>query len=289
MKKTTQFRNLLKEEGALITPGVFDCISAKLAEKAGFQAILIGGAGLSASLLGYPDVGLMTMTENLAQARNIIRSVDIPAFVDCDTGYGSALNLSRTVREFEEAGAAGLFFEDQAFPKKCGHFEGKQLISQEEMVKKIEAALDARKDPDLIIMARTDAIAVLGIDEAVKRAKAYEKAGADMVFMDAPHNIEHLKIVANATNLPAITNVVEGGKTPLLSVQELEQLGFKIIGYSGSAQKAAIMAMEAVFQTLHDKRSLDDVIDKIVSLKGRSDLLNLQSYYEMEQKYSVAS
>lgn len=154
MRKTTQLRKLLAQEGIIVCPGVYDCLSAKLAEKAGFQMVLITGAGVAASILGYPDVGITTMTEVLTQTRNIVRSVNIPVFADCDTGYGNPLNVYRTIQEFEDAGVGGLFLEDQTAPKRCGHFEGKQVISQEEMIKKIEAALDARRDPDLVIMAQ---------------------------------------------------------------------------------------------------------------------------------------
>ena len=287
MKKTTQLRNLLSQEGIIIVPGVYDCLSAKLAEQAGFQMVGLTGAGLVASLLGLPDVGLATMSEILCQTRNIVKSVNIPVMADCDTGYGNVLNVIRTVQEFEEAGVGGLFIEDQTFPKKCGHFEGKQLISQEEMIKKIEAALDARRDPDLVVMARTDARAVLGMDEAVKRAKAYAEAGVDMIFIEAPQSVEDLQAAARAVNLPSMANLVEGGKTPLVPVAELEKMGFKAASFSGSAQRMAIKAMQDCFATLKSKRNLDDVSDKITNLKGRSDLLDLSSYYELERKYSL--
>lgn len=287
MKKTTQLRNLLSQEGIIIVPGVYDCLSAKLAEQAGFQMVGLTGAGMVASLLGLPDVGLATMSEILCQTRNIVKSVNIPVMADCDTGYGNVLNVIRTVQEFEEAGVGGLFIEDQVFPKKCGHFEGKQLISQEEMIKKIEAALDARRDPDLVVMARTDARAVLGMDEAVKRAKAYAEAGVDMIFIEAPQSVEDLQAAARAVNLPSMANLVEGGKTPLVPVAELEKMGFKAASFSGSAQRMAIKAMQDCFATLKSKRNLDDVSDKITNLKGRSDLLDLSSYYELERKYSL--
>jgi carboxyvinyl-carboxyphosphonate phosphorylmutase len=250
MKKTTRLRKLLETKGIMVVPGVYDCLSAKLAERAGFESITVSGAGVCASALGYPDFGFITMTEMLYQDRNIARSVDIPVFVDCDTGYGNALNVYRTVQEFEAAGVAGLFFEDQVFPKRCGHFEGKQVISEEEMVKKIQAALDARKDPDLVIMARTDAIATHGLEEAIKRARAYVKAGAEVIFIEAPHTREDLQRVAKSVDVPTMVNLVEGGKTPLIPVQELEKMGFKLACFSGSAQKIAISAMQELFTTL---------------------------------------
>jgi carboxyvinyl-carboxyphosphonate phosphorylmutase len=287
MKKTTQLRKLLDKKGALIVPGVYDCISAKLAEKAGFELITVTGAGVCASTLGYPDLGLITMTEMLCQDKNIARSVDIPVFVDCDTGYGNALNVRRTVEEFEAAGVAGLFFEDQVFPKRCGHFEGKQVIPEQEMVKKIEAALDARKDPDLVIMARTDAIATHGLEEAVKRARAYVKAGAEVIYIEAPPTREHLKKVAKAVDVHSMVNLVEGGKTPLIPVEELEEMGFKLVCFSGSAQKIAISAMQELFTTLRSTGRLDSILDKVAGLNVRSELLGLPRFYEMEKKYAV--
>jgi len=287
LKKTTMLRKLIEKDGVIVAPGVYDCLSAKLAERAGFPLAAITGAGIAASVLGYPDMGLITMTEVLGQVRNIIKSVNVPVFADCDTGYGNPLNVYRTVQEFEDAGAAGLFIEDQVFPKRCGHFEGKELISTEEMVKKIEAALDARRDPDLVIMARTDARAVYGLDHAVERAQTYAKAGADIIFIEAPQTREELQRVASSVNVPTMANMVEGGKTPLFSVRELEEMGFKLVVFSGSAQKIAILAMQELFDALKTTGKLDSVLDRIVSLGDRSRLLGLARFYEMEKKYGV--
>lgn len=287
MRKTTQFRKLLGEKSILVMPGVYDCISVKLVEQAGFKAAGITGAGLAASVLGYPDVGLTTMTEVLTQTRNIVRAVDIPIFADCDTGYGNPLNVYRTIQEFEDAGVGGLFIEDQIWPKRCGHFEKKQLISKEDMVQKVKAAVDARRDSDLVIMARTDARAVHGLDEAITRAKAYVEAGADMIFIEAPQNVEELRRVAKSVNVPTMANMVEGGKTPILSVKELEEMGFKVASFSGSAQKMAIRAIKELLNVLKTTGRLDGVIDKIASLSERSELLGLPKYYDMELKYGA--
>ena len=265
MKKTTQLRKLIEQEGIIVSPGIYDCLSAKLAESAGFKMVGITGAGLAASLLGYPDVGITSMAEVLNQTRNIVKSVDIPVFADCDTGYGNPLNVYRTIQEFEDAGVAGLFMEDQTYPKRCGHFEGKQLISTEEMVKKIDAALDARRDPDLVIMARTDARAVYGLDAAIERANAYVEAGVDMIFIEAPRTVEELQRVAKAVEVPSMANMVEGGKTPIVSVQDLEKMGFKFASFSGSAQKIALSAMQELFNCLKTTGRLDDVLEKIAS------------------------
>jgi methylisocitrate lyase len=288
MKQTAVLRRLLQEDRIVVAPGVYDCLSAKLAEKAGFEMVLVTGAGVAASGLGYPDVGLVTMTEVLTQVRNIVRSVSIPVFVDCDTGYGNALNVHRTVQEFESAGVAGLFIEDQAFPKRCGHFERKQLVSADEMVQKLAAATDARRDADLVIMARTDARADLGLNHALERAAAYVEAGADMIFVEAPQTVEELARVAEAVAVPAMANMVEGGKTPLVSVQSLQEMGFRMATFSGSAQKIAMKAMQELFHALRESGSLDAVLPRIASLSERSELLELSKFYEMERRYQSA-
>ena len=288
MKKTTQLRRLINRKGIIVMPGVYDCLSAKVAEKSGFELVGITGAGIAASVLGYPDVGIISMAEVLNQTRNIVKAVQIPVFADCDTGYGNPLNVYRTIQEFEDAGVAGLFIEDQVFPKRCGHFEKKQIISKEEMVKKIEAALDARKDPDLVIMARTDARAVSGLDEAISRAKAYVQAGVDMIFIEAPQSVEELEKIPRSVDIPLMCNLVEGGKTPLVSVGELERMGFKFASFSGSAQKMALRAMQELFTTLKKTGRLDDVLEKIAPLSERSELLGLPKYYEMEKKYGIS-
>jgi carboxyvinyl-carboxyphosphonate phosphorylmutase len=288
MEKTTELRKLLGREGIVVLPGAYDCLSAKLIEAAGFNAVLVTGAGVAASILGYPDVGLATMTEVLNQTRNIVKSVNIPVFADCDTGYGNPINVHRTVREFEDAGVAGLFIEDQRWPKRCGHFEGKQLIPTEEMIEKVRAALDARRDRDLVIMARTDARAVYGLDEAIVRAKAYAQVGADMIFIEAPQSIEELKRVAKSVSVPTWANMVEGGKTPLVSVKELEEMGFKVASFSGSAQKIAITAMQEFLTTLNKEGCIDSVLDKIASLDVRSKLLGLREIYEMDRRYGIS-
>jgi len=287
MKKTTQLRKLIEKDGIIVSPGIYDCLSARLAQNAGFKMVGITGAGLAASLLGYPDVGITSMSEVLNQTRNIVNSVEIPVFADCDTGFGNPLNVYRTIQEFEAAGVAGLFIEDQTYPKRCGHFENKQLISTEEMSMKIEAALDARRDPDLVIMARTDARAVFGLEAAIERAQAYVTAGADMIFIEAPQTVEELKQVAKAVDVPSMANMVEGGKTPIVSVQELEKMGFKFASFSGSAQKIALNAMGELFECLMKTGGLAEVLDKIASLSKRSELLGLHRFYEMEKKYSV--
>src|SRR4051812_26414241 len=230
MHAAQRFRELLARSGPIVAPGVYDCISAKVVERAGFDAAFVSGAAVTASVLGYPDVGLQTMPEILGQVRNMARAVDIPLIVDIDTGYGNALNVMRTVREFESAGAAALFFEDQTFPKRCGHFEGKKLISVEEMVVKVKAACEARRSNDLVIIARTDARAIEGLDKAIERANIYAQAGADAIFVEALLSEDEMRKAANSIKAPLQANLSEGGlKTPLLPFDVLHEIGFKII------------------------------------------------------------
>lgn len=285
MRKTTQLREMLKGPGLRIMPCCFDCLSAKLIEKAGYEVLGITGAGICASLLGVPDVGLITMTEVLQQTKNIVKATHLPIISDCDNGYGGPINVMRAVREFEEAGVAGLWIEDQDIPKRCGHFEGKKLISRHDMMKKIEAALEARTDPDLIIMARTDARAVYGLEEAISRARDYVKAGADMIFLEAPESLEEMKQIASSIPAPQLINLVEGGKTPLVSAQELEDMGYKIASFSGSMQKISLKAMEKFIAAFRQTGDIRLYLDDMASLEERSRLLGLNEFYELEKKF----
>ena len=286
LRNTTRLRELLKRPGVLVAPGVYDCVSAKLAERAGYEMALLTGAGVAASLLGVPDVGLLTLTELATQARNICRAASLPILADAETGYGNAINVMRTVRELEAAGVAGLFIEDQVTPKRCGHFEGKELISVEEMEGKIRAACEARRDPDLVLMARTDAREVLGLDEAIGRARAYVAAGADTIFIEAPHTDEELRRIGQTMNVPQLANLVEGGKTPLASVAELEAMGFKVVSFSGSLQRAAIRAMAEFLDVLKKEGSVASLYPgHVVSLGERSELLGLAAFYELERRF----
>jgi 2-methylisocitrate lyase-like PEP mutase family enzyme len=289
----TRFLELLATGDPIVAPGVYDGLSARVAERGGAQAVMITGAGVAASVLGTPDVGLTTMTEVVTQTRNIVRCVGIPVIGDCDTGYGGPLNVQRAVREFEDAGVAALFIEDQVSPKRCGHFEGKAVIPAAEMAAKLRAAADARRDPDLRIIARTDARQVTGLDDAVARARHYVEAGADMIFLEAPQSRAELEHVAHAlrdTGVPLMVNLVEGGKTPLLPVAELAALGFRLITFSGSLQKAAIKAMRETLDALLDSGDINTVYpDRMVSLGERSDLLGLDGYMESADRYTVAA
>ncbi len=285
MNGARRLRELLAQPGPILCPGVFDCVSAKIAERAGFPAASISGAALTASILGYPDVGLQTMPEVLNQARNIARSVDIPVTVDADTGYGNALNVMRATREFEAAGLAGMMIEDQTFPKKCGHFEGKNVIPAEEMVIKIKAACEARRSDDFVIIGRTDSRAIHGLDHAIERALMYCEAGADIIFVEALLSVEDMQKVAKAIPKPLKANMNDGGKTPMVHYQELYELGFKLLNYSGMFQRAAIRSMLDVAELLKKEGTTNSVYPhRICDLTERSELLGLADFYALEER-----
>lgn len=290
MNQRRRLRELLAADAPVTAPGVYDCLSARLVEQAGFDVTIITGAGMAASILGVPDVGLVSMTESLAQTRNITRSVSIPVIADCDTGYGNPVNVQRTVREFESADVAALFIEDQVSPKRCGHFAGKQIISTDAMVQKIRAAVEVRRDPELLLIARTDARAVEGIDGAVKRSRAYVDAGAEMLFVEAPETEEELGYVGRelaSLGVPLMTNLVEGGRTPLLPVARLGELGFSLVTYSGSMQKTAIRSMQGLLGSLRETGDVAEYYPaRMVSLEERSDVLGLPRFFELEQRYA---
>jgi 2-methylisocitrate lyase-like PEP mutase family enzyme len=285
MGQARRLRELLGQPGPVVAPGVYDGISARVAERAGFPAAFISGAAVTASVLGYPDVGLQTMPEILNQSRNMARAVDIPLLIDIDTGYGNALNLMRAVREFESAGLAGIFFEDQTFPKRCGHFEGKQVIAVEEMVVKIKAACETRRDDDFVIIARTDSRAMHGLDHAIERGKAFAEAGADLVFVEALLSEEEMRTAASAIPVPLQANMSEAGKTPVLPVDTLHEIGFKLISYSGLLQRTAIRGMLDVLEILQrEGTTMPAYPERICSLVERSEILGLQDFYALEER-----
>lgn len=279
-----RLRELLAQPGAVAAAGAYSALSARMVEQAGFQAVYASGAGVSNSLLGEPDVGLVTQTEMVAQVRYMAQATALPIVADADTGYGNALNVVRTVREFESAGAAAIQLEDQVMPKRCGHFEGKQVISAGEMVSKLHAALDARRDPDLMVIARTDARAVLGMEEALRRGRLYLQAGADMVFVEAPGSLEELGQVGA---LPGwqLANMVEDGKTPLLSVAELSGLGFKLVIFPNTALRAAMKAMAEVLGQLKADGSSKGLLDRVVTMGQRNQITGMAGIKELERRY----
>jgi 2-methylisocitrate lyase-like PEP mutase family enzyme len=243
MNQARRFRELLQRDGMVVAPGAFECITAKLVQQAGFEVVYMTGAGTAATF-GYPDFGLLTMSEMVGNARRITATIDLPIVADADTGYGNELNVFRTVREYEAAGVAAIHIEDQGFPKKCGHLDDKEIISREDWLAKIRAAAVARRDPDFVIIARTDARAVAGLDEAVERANAALEAGADMAFVEAPQTLEEVAAVPRQIHGPCLLNVVYGGKTPDLDLREAEAMGYKLAIVPGLLIKCVIGVCE---------------------------------------------
>ena len=250
MRTSTKLRTMLEAPGIIVAPGAYDGFSARLIEAAGFKAVYMTGAGTAASHLGQPDLGLATLTEMATHASHLASCVSLPLIADADTGYGNALNVVRTVREYEKAGVAGLHLEDQVAPKKCGHIAGKQVVDAKEFADKIRAAVEYRTDPDLVIIARTDARAVTGLDDAIARANLYREAGADVIFFEAPQSVEEIQRVAREVKAPLLANMVQGGRTPGMTVTELEQLGFKIVIFPGVCMRAAVPAIEGALERL---------------------------------------
>ena len=285
MKKTTLLKKLILDKEILVMPGAHDALSAKIIEQVGFKAVTMGGYAASAASLAKPDVSLMTLTEYLHIVRNVVEAVDIPLFVDGDTGHGNVTNVQRTVRLFESAGVAGFFIEDQVFPKRCGHMEGKQIIPADEMVAKIKAAVDARVDKDLVIMARTDAVAVSGLDEAIERSNRYAEAGADLIFVEAPTSKEDMKRCNREIKAPTNAIQIEGGKTPLLTVKELEDLGFAVVVYPNITVYATAWMLKALWQGLKENGTTKHWLDKIISFDEFNTLVGLDKIREKESYY----
>lgn len=282
-----KFRELLKNEAFIVSPGVYDGYSIRLVEAAGFKTAATSGAALSNSMLGVADIGVMGLTENVNHCRNLARSVSIPLTADADTGYGNPVNVFHTVRQFEEAGVAGINLEDQVSPKRCGHMPGKDVVSLAEMVKKIEAACLARRDDDFVIIARTDSIAVEGIDGAVKRAKAYAAAGADMLFPDAVRTEDDIKRLVDAAGIPVSVNMGFGIRsrptTPIIPIPRLKAIGVKRISLPRMLPAAAIHAMTQALELMQEVIRTGQPIDRPDLLVGIEDIMKLMGYKEMRE------
>jgi len=285
MKKAEQIQKVLNQKGALVMPGVYDSLSAKIARRAGFEVIFITGYSLSATLLGEPDFGLLTQTEMLASAQRICAAVEIPVIVDADTGYGNAINVMRTVEELIRVGAAGMFLEDQVWPKRCGHMKGKQVIPLEEQIKKLQAAREARGESGLYIVARTDARQALGLKEAIRRGVAFKEAGADAVFIEAPESREEMREVARHVPGPLVANMIERGVTPLMTPEELRELGFQLIVWPLSPLYAAARALQEVYTTLRQKGSTREMMDRLISFNEFHEIVGLEEKYALDAKY----
>ena len=277
---------LSRQNDILVMPGVYDALTAKIAEQAGFEAIFQTGYGTSASLLALPDFGFLSITETVENARRITRAVDLPLIVDVDTGYGNPLTVSKLVNDLQRIGASGIFLEDQVWPKRCGHMMGKEVIPSQEYIQKLRSAIDAKtKDSDFIIVARTDAMAPLGIDEAIKRGKLYSEIGADIVFVEAPSSIEDMKKIADQIDAPLVANMIEEGITPNLTSTDLLEMGYKIALFPLSGLFSSAFAIFETFKTLKETGTTKTLKDKMMKFKEFNRLVSLDKYMTMENKY----
>lgn len=279
----TRLRELLDQGKLIVAPGVYDGISAQLAQRTGHSAAYLTGAGVAASGFGLPDIGLLTQTEMVERARMVVRALgDVPLLADADTGYGAPINVIRTVREYEDAGVAAIQLEDQAFPKRCGHLPDKELVSADDFVRTLHAALDARTDTGMLLIARTDARGPLGLDEAIQRANRYAAAGADILFVEAPHSDEEIKRIADEVNAPLLLNLVIGGLTPEQSAERLQQLGFAVaIHPSAVLAQATFGALTALCQLRHI--NVEDFVPS--TPEGFFNLVGMAEWFALGQKY----
>ncbi len=284
---TKRLRDLLARPKLLMAPGAADALTARLIANHGFEAIYMTGAGTSAVRLGMPDVGLLTMSEMVDNAQRIAEASQLPLIADADTGYGGPVNVQRTVRAYERAGAAAIHIEDQQWPKRCGHLAGKSLIPAAEMASKLRAGLDARHDEDFVLIARTDALAVEGFERAMERCHAYEEAGADMIFLEAPSTMEHLAAIPRAFKKPALYNMASSGKTPFLAADEIQNLGFKLVIYPNFALLSAITAISKTLAELKTKGSVAGIVKDIASFQDFFNLVGMKEVQEAEAKYAV--
>lgn len=286
MKNSTKLRQLFQTGKMIVAPGAHDALTAKIIGKTGFDAVYMTGYGQAASHLGNPDVGLLTMSEMVARANAIVEAAGVPVIADADTGFGNAINVRRTVREYEKAGVAVIQLEDQVMPKKCGHMLGRQVIPKEEMVGKIKAAADARMDSDFMIMARTDARTIMGIDEAIERGIAYQEAGADIIFIESPESKEEMVMINKAIKVYTLANMVEGGRTPMLPNNELEALGYNLVIYPTASTYLTTKAMMTLMETLKKEGTTATMIPEMVTFSEFNDLIGLTEIRELEAKYS---
>ncbi|MDP8003297.1 MAG: isocitrate lyase/PEP mutase family protein [Caldisphaera sp.] len=287
-KKTTKYlRDLMANKEIIVAPGAYDAFSARLIEFMGFDAVYMTGFGTAASILGYPDIGLVTMSEMLDNARRIANSVNIPVIADAETGYGNPLNVIRTVQDYENAGVSGLHIEDQIFPKKCGHTTGKELIPMEEMVEKIRAAKDAKRDPNFLIIARTDAIAVEGFEMALERAKQYYKAGAEMIFVEAPETMEQIEsIPKELKNIPLLFNWVgPGAKSPLVDLNTLRKFGYKLVIIPLASLSPAYKAIKEFLFDVKNNGVSNKLAEKMVNFSELIDFMGFPEINQLEKKY----
>lgn len=284
--KRSLHEQIKSRDSIVVMPGVYDALSARVAEHVGFEAIFQTGYGSAAALLGMPDFGFLNAGETVDNARRIIRAVNLPVIVDADTGYGNPLSVWRLVRDLEDLGAAGIFLEDQVWPKRCGHMQGKSVIPTDDYLLKLKAAIEARKTRDFIIVARTDARASEGLDEAIDRGKTYFKAGADAVFVEAPTSVEELSKVADEVDAPLVANMIEEGVTPTLNAKQLLDMGYRIALFPLSALFAATYAIKSVLSELKQTGSTQDGRKQMVTFGEFNNLVDLQRYMDLEKRYA---
>jgi len=289
-KMTKALRALLRRPGLIVAPGVYDALSARICEMVGFEAVSHSGYGTAAATLGQPDIGLLDMTEMARQVGSVANAVQVPVLGDADTGFGNAVNAYRTVQEYIRAGAAGLFIEDQALPKRCGHMRGKQVISRQEMLGKLKAAMDARdeRDPDFVIMCRTDAIAVNGFEDALDRAKAAVDLGVDMIFVEALETREQMERVGREIRAPLMLNLIEGGRTPLMTYKEAEGMGFKYVVPALTALSAAARGMYDVMRKVREEGVSDRYADRLFTFQEFARIVHVERFRRMEDDYLPA-
>jgi methylisocitrate lyase len=285
MEKSKLVRDALAQYGQLIMPGIYDALSAKIAAQSGFEVIFITGYSLSATLLGEPDFGVLTQTEVVSAAQRICSVVETPVIVDADTGYGNAINVIRTVDELLRAGAAGMFLEDQVWPKRCGHMKGKQVIPLDEQLKKIRAAVDAKGASDFFIVARTDSRQALGLAEAIKRGIAFKQAGADAVFIEAPESKEEMQEIAHHVPGPLVANMLERGVTPLMEPKELKDLGFELIVWPLAPLYAVAKSLTDVYTTLRRDGSTFAILEQLMPFNQFNNIVGLDKKYALDAKY----
>lgn len=290
MTITTAAQRLRERLGSaplLIAPGAFDGLSARIAAAAGFEAIYASGGAIARST-GVPDLGLLSFTEVLERTREIVDATDLPVIADADTGYGNALNVFRTVREFERLGVAALHLEDQISPKRCGHYAGKEVITADEMLGKLRAARDARRDPALVLIARTDARTVEGLEGAIHRANLYAAGGADLIFVEAPESEEELRTIGRNVRAPLLVNMFQGGRTPLVPPATLEAMGYRVMIVPSDLQRAAIRAMQGAAVALRATGTASSLGDRLAGFEERDALVDLPSWLVREQGYAAA-
>lgn len=286
----TAIRKLVYDKSKpLVFPGVYDAITARIAQKVGFAAMFQTGYGTSATLLGMPDYGFIGPTETVENARRICKAVSVPVIVDADTGYGNPLSVWKLVNELENAGASGIFLEDQKWPKRCGHMSGKEVIAKEEYAEKLRAALDARKSREFVVVARTDARASEGLDTAIKRGLLYKEIGADAIFIEAPKSVEEMKKIGKAIDAPLVANMIEGGATPLLSSSQLHKMGFNLILYPLSVLYANTFATLQILKELKKNGTTHKLRNNLVNFDQFNEIVELTKFKKMEHKYTTKS